>query len=84
MRSGHPLKTINRDQFLTKYSYRLSDQALSKHFRVMLDLDGLRKARHLRITKRGTKRVSVLSLFCDQRQDTFVHLGRFQTSNDRS
>ena len=68
---------MNLDQFLIKYSYRLTDQALSKHFRVKLDLDGLRKARYLRITKRGTKRVSVLSLCCDQRQETFVNLGRF-------
>ena len=84
MRSCHPLKTINPDQVLTKYSYRLTDQALNKHFRVKLDLDGLRKARYLRITKRGTKRVSVLSLCCDQRQETFVDLGLFQTTNDLS
>ena len=76
-RSVHPLKTVNFDQFLTKYSYRLTDQALSKDFRVKLDLDGLRKARYLRITKRGTKRVSVLSLCCDQGQEMFVNLGRF-------
>ena len=79
-RSVHPLKTINLDQFLTKYSYRLTDQALSKHVRVKLELDGLKKARYLRITKTGTKRKSVLSLCCDQRQETFVHLGLFQTT----
>ena len=84
MRNGHPLKTINPDQFLTKYSYRLTDQALNKQFRVKLDLDGLRKARYLRITRRETKRVSVLSLCCDQRQETFVDLGLFQTTNDLS
>ena len=81
-RSGHPLKTINRDQFLTKYSYRLTDQALSKHFRVKLDLDGLTKGTYLRITKRGTERVSVLSLCCDQGQETFVHLGLFPTTTN--
>ena len=81
-RSVHPLKTINLDQFLTKYSYRLTDQALSKHFRVKLDLDGLRKARYLRITKKGTKRVSVFSLCFDQKQETFVHLGLFQTTTN--
>ena len=81
-RSVHPLKSINRDQFLTKYFYRLTHQALSKHFRVKLDLDGLRKGRYLRITKTGTKRVSVLSLCCDQRQETFVNLGRFQTTTN--
>ena len=82
MRNGHPLKTINRDQFLTKYSYRLTDQALIKHFRVKLDLDGLRKGRYLRIIKKGTRQVSVLSLRCDQRKETFVHLGPFQTTTN--
>ena len=70
-------KTINHDQFLSKYSNRLTDQPLSKHYRVKLDLDGLRKAKYLRIKKRRTKRVSVLSLCCDPRQETFVNLGLF-------
>ena len=60
---------INHDHFLTKYFNTLTDQPLSKHYRVKLDLDGLRKARYPRITKTATKRVSVLSLCCDQRQD---------------
>ena len=60
---------INHDQFLIKYVNRLTDQPLSKHYRVKLDLDGLRKARYPRITKTATKRLSVLSLCCDQRQD---------------
>ena len=72
----------SRSVFDKIYSYRLTDQALSKHFRVKLDLDDLRKARYLRITKRGTKRVSVLSLCCDQRQETFVDLGLFQTTTN--
>ena len=55
----------------------LTDQPLSKHFRVKLDLDGLRKARYPRITKRETKRVSVLSLCRDQRQETLLNLGFF-------
>ena len=75
-------KTINHDQFLSKYSNRLTDQPLSKHYRVKLDLDGLRKARYPRITKRGTKRVSVLSLCCDQRQETFVNLGLFEATTN--
>ena len=75
-------KTINHDQFLTKYSNRLTDQPLSKHYRVKLDLDGLRKARYPRITKRATKRSSVLCLCCDQRQETFVNLGLFQTTTN--
>ena len=76
------LKTINHDQFLTKYSNRLTDQPLSKHYRVKLDLDGLRKARYPRITKTATKRVSVLSRCCEQRQETFVNLGLFQTNTN--
>ena len=46
-----------------------------KHYRIKPGLDGLRKARYPRFTKRGTKRLSVLSLCCDQRQETFVNLG---------
>ena len=60
----------------------LTDQHLSKHYRVKLDLDGLRKARHRRITKTATKQVSVLSLCCEQRQETFVNLGLFQTNTN--
>ena len=82
MKNGHPLKTINHDQFLTKYSDRLTDQPLSKHYRVKLDLDGLRKARYPRITKTATKRVSVLSLCCEQGQEMFVNLGLFQTNTN--
>ena len=44
--------------------------AISTFPKEKLDLDGLRKARYPRITKRATKRVSVLSLWCDQRQET--------------
>ena len=82
MKNGQPLKTITHDHFLTKYSIRLTDQPLSKHYRVNLDLDGPRKARYPRIPKRATKRVSVLSLWCDQRQETFVNLGLFQTTTN--
>ena len=81
-KNGHPLKTINHDQFLAKYSNRRADQPLGKHYMVKLDLDGLRKARYPRITKRATKRVSVLSLCCDQRQEMFVNLGHFQTTSN--
>ena len=65
-------------QFLAKYSNRLTDKPLRKHFRVKLDLDGVRKARYPRITKRATKRVSGLSCFCDQSQEAFVNLRLFQ------
>ena len=82
MKNGHPLQTINHHQLLTKYSNSLTDQPLSKHYRVKLDLDGPRKTRYPRITKRATKRVSVLSLCCDQRQETFVNLGLFQTTTN--
>ena len=68
---------------LTKYSNRLTDQPLSKHYRVSLDGDGLRKARYLRITKRATKRESDLSLCCKQRQETFLNLGLFQTTTNK-
>ena len=81
-KDGHPLESINHHQFLTKYSNRLTDQPLSKHYRVKLDLDGLRKTKYPRITKTATKRVSVLSLCCDQRQETFVSLGLFQTTTN--
>ena len=35
-----------------------------------------------RITERATKRVSVLSLCFDQRQETFVSLGLFRTTTN--
>ena len=60
--------------------YGFLEHFIRKHFRVKLDLDGLRKARYPRITKRATKRVSGLSFGCDQRQETFVNLGLFQTT----
>ena len=73
-------KNNSHHQLLTKYSKRLRDQPLRKHFRVKVDLDGLRKARYPRITKRATKRVSGFSCSVDQRQGTFVNLGLFQTT----
>ena len=51
-------------------------------YKVKLDLDGFRKARYPRITKRATKRVSVLPLWCDQRQETFVNIGLFQATTN--
>ena len=83
-KNGHPSKAMTQVQFLTKYSNRLKGQSLSKHHRVNLDLDGLRKPRYPRMTKAATKRVWVLSLWCLQRQETFVNLGLFQTSNNYS
>ena len=68
--------------FFTKYSNRLTVQQLRKHYRVDLDLDGFRKARYPRITKTATKRVSVLYLWCDQRQETFVYIGLFQATTN--
>ena len=71
---------------LTKYSKRLTVQQLSKHCKVKLDLDGLKNARYPRITKRETKQLSVLSLWCNQRLETFVILAFFkqQLTNNRS
>ena len=63
------------------FKHRIAYNILS-YYRVKLDLDGLREARYLRITKTATRRVSVLSLCCDQRQETFVNLGRFQTTTN--
>ena len=77
-----PLKNITHNQFLTKYSKRLTVQELSKHYKVKLDLDGLTKVTYPRITKRATKRVSVLSLWCDQRQETFVNIGLSQITTN--
>ena len=76
------LKNITHDQFLTKNSNRLTVQQLSKDYKVKLDLNGLGKARYPRIIKRATKRVSVLSLWCDQRQETFVNIGLFQATTN--
>ena len=66
---------------LTKYSNRLTDKPLSKHSRVNLDLDGLQKPRNPRMTQRFNQRVSILSLCCYHRQETFVNLGLFETIN---
>ena len=77
-----PLKNITHNQFLTKYSKRLTVQQLSKHYKVKLDLDGLRKAIYPLITKRASKRVPVLSLWCDQRQETFINIGLLQATTN--
>ena len=75
-----PSKTITQVEFLTKYSNRLTDQPLSKDHRVELDLDGLKKPRYPRMTKRATKRVCVLSLWRHQRQETFKNIAIFHTT----
>ena len=68
--------------FLRKYSNRKTVQQVSKHYKVKLDLDCVRKARYPRITKRATKRVSVLSLWCGQRQETFINIDLFQATTN--
>ena len=73
-------KCNSRSNFLRKYPNRITVQQLIKNYKVKLDLDGIRKARYPRITKRATKRVSVLSLWCDQRQETLVNIGLFQAT----
>ena len=73
------LKNITHNQFLTKYSKRLTVQQLSKHYKVKLDLDGLTKARYPRITKRETV---CKYLWCNQRQETFVNIGLFQATTN--
>ena len=76
-------KTVNLKSrsILTKYSNRLTDKPLSKHSRVNLDLDGLQKPRNPRMTQRFNQRVSILTLCCYHRQETFVNLGLFETIN---
>ena len=66
---------------LTKYSNRLTEKPLSKHYRVNLDLDGLKKPRNPRMTQRLNQRVSILSLCCYHRQEPFRNLGLFETIN---
>ena len=61
-KNGQPSKAVTQVQFLTKCSNTLKDQPLSKHHRVNLDLDGLRKPRYPRMTKTLTKGVWVFSL----------------------
>ena len=76
-------KTVNLKSrsILTKYSNRLTDKPLSKHYRVNIDLDGLKKPRNARMTQRFNQRVSILSLCCYHRQETFVNLGLFEIIN---
>ena len=68
--------------FLRKYSNRITVQQVSKHYKVKLDLDGVRNARYPRIKNGATKRVSVLSLWCVQRQETFINIGLFQATTN--
>ena len=81
-KNGQPSKAITQVQFLTKYSNCLTDKPLSKHHRVNLDLDGIQKPRYPRMTKTATKRVWVLSVWCHQRQETFVNLGILQITTN--
>ena len=75
-------KNYKSPSIFNKHSNRLTDQPLSKHFRIRLDLDALRKGRYLQITKRATKQESDLFLCCDERLETFVNLGLFQTTTN--
>ena len=81
---GQPSTITNHVQFLTKYSKRLKDKPLSKHYRVNLDLDDLEKARYPQMTQSLTERVLMFSLCCYRRQETFVNLGLFQTISNYS
>ena len=83
-KNGQPSTITNHVQFLTKYSKRLKDKPLSKHYRVNLDLDDLEKARYPQMTQSLTKRVLMFSLCCYRRQETFVNLGLFQTTSNYS
>ena len=83
-KNGQPSTITNHLQFLTKYSKRLKDKPLSKHYRVNLDLDDLEKARYPQMTQSLTERVLMFSLCCYRRQETFVNLGLFQTTSNYS
>ena len=76
-------KTVNLKSrsILTKYSNRLTDKPFSKHYRVNLKLNGLKKPRNPRMTQRFNQQVSILSLCCYHRQETYVNLGLFETIN---
>ena len=82
--NGQPSTIVNHVQFLTKYSKRLADKLLSKHYRVNQDLEDLKKARNPRMSQRLNEWVSILSLCCYRRQETFVNLGIFQTTTNYS
>ena len=67
---GQPSTITNHLQFLTKYSKRLKDKPFSKHYRINLDLDDLKKARYPRIPQRLTERL----LMCFyRRQETSMN-----------
>lgn len=83
-KNGQHSTITNHVQFLTKYSKRLKDKPLSKHYRVNLDLDDLEKARYPHMTQSLTERVLMFSLCCYRRQETFVNLGLFQTTSNYS
>ena len=83
-KNGQPSTITNHVQFLTKYSKRLKDKPLSKHYRVNLDLDDLEKARYPQMTQSLTERVLMFSLCCYRRQETFVNLGLFLTTSNYS
>ena len=74
-KNGQPSTTINHIQFFTKQCNRLTYKLLSKHCKVNLDLDDLRKARNAGMTQRATERVPEFSLCCDRRQEAFATLG---------
>ena len=81
---GQPSTITNHVQFLTKYSKRLKDKPLSKHYRANLDLDDLEKARYPQMAQSLTERVLMFSLCCYRRQETSVNLGIFQTTSNYS
>ena len=70
---------------MSKFTFLfITDKPLSKHYSDNLDLDGLKKARNLRMTQRPTKRLPVLCMWCHRRQEEFVNLDLFQTATNYS
>ena len=48
--------------------------------KVRVDLDDLNKARNPWMTQRATKRLQVLPMWCDPKQEKFVNRDLFQTT----
>ena len=73
------------EPLVSKFTFLfITDKPLSKHYSDNLDLDGLKKARNLRMTQRPTKRLPVLCMWCHRRQEEFVNLDLFQTATNYS
>ena len=71
----HPFNKYKLRSIFTRYCNRLTDKHLSKHCKVNLDLDDLKKATNPRMTQRTSEQVPVFSLRCNCRRKAFAALG---------